>query len=174
MSDHTPGATEVLPRLAAGDSHATRPLISLIVPVWNDDELVVDLVSGLQVVPELAEWVVAAVQPGERLLRVAPSRNGSPDFLRQTLARQTDECRSSRSARVSTVLSSCRFRVASRAPERIGKNRKERSNLRWSIPPSLRRSTLLCRLVGRFNSTRQFVRWAAVWRSVHLRSIICF
>jgi hypothetical protein len=113
VSDYAPGATEVLPRLAAGDSHATRPLISLIVPVWNDDELVVDLVSGLQVVPELAEW------------------------------------------------------------ERIGKNRKERSNLRWSIPPSLRRSTHLCRLVGRFNSTRQFVRWAAVWRSVHLRSIIC-
>jgi hypothetical protein len=60
----------VLPRLAAGDSHATRPLISLIVPVWNDDELVVDLVSGLQVVPELAEWVVAAVQPGARLFEL--------------------------------------------------------------------------------------------------------
>ena len=68
MSDYAPGAKEVLPRPAAGDSHATRPLISLIVPVWNDDELVVDLVSGLQVVPELAERVVAAVQPGERCL----------------------------------------------------------------------------------------------------------
>jgi hypothetical protein len=29
----------------------------LIVPVWNDDGLVVDLVSGLQVAPELVEWV---------------------------------------------------------------------------------------------------------------------
>lgn len=70
MSDYTPGATELSPRLAASDSHATRPLISLIVPVWNDDELVVDLVSGLQVVPELAEWVVAAVQPGARLFEL--------------------------------------------------------------------------------------------------------
>jgi rSAM/selenodomain-associated transferase 2 len=67
VSDYAPGATEVLPRLAAGDSQVTRPLISLIVPVWNDDELVVDLVSRLQVSPELAEWVVAAAQPGERL-----------------------------------------------------------------------------------------------------------
>jgi hypothetical protein len=70
VSDYAPGATEVLPRLAAGDSHATRPLISLIVPVWNDDELVVDLVSGLQVFPELAEWVVATVQPGARLFEL--------------------------------------------------------------------------------------------------------
>jgi hypothetical protein len=29
----------------------------LIVPVWNDEELVVDLVSGLQAAPELVEWV---------------------------------------------------------------------------------------------------------------------
>ena len=70
MSDYALGATEVLPRLEAGDSHATRPLISLIVPVWNDDELVVDLVSRLQVVPELAEWVVAAVQPGASLFEM--------------------------------------------------------------------------------------------------------
>jgi rSAM/selenodomain-associated transferase 2 len=64
---YTLGATEVLPRLGAHDGHATRPLISLIVPVWNDDELAVALVSGLPVVPELAEWIVVAVQPGERL-----------------------------------------------------------------------------------------------------------
>ena len=57
----------MLPRLAAGDSPATRPLISLIVPAWNDDELVADLVSGLQVASELAEWVVAAVRPGQPL-----------------------------------------------------------------------------------------------------------
>jgi uncharacterized protein len=67
VSDYATSAAEVSPRLARVDSHATRPLISLIVPVWNDDELVVDLVSGLPVVPELAEWVVAAVEPGERL-----------------------------------------------------------------------------------------------------------
>jgi uncharacterized protein len=38
-----------------------RPLISLIVPVWKDEDLVVDLVTGLPVAPEFAEWVVAAV-----------------------------------------------------------------------------------------------------------------
>ena len=57
----------MLPRPAAGDSDARRPLISLIVPVWKDQELVVDLVRGLPVLPEIAEWVVAAVQPGDRL-----------------------------------------------------------------------------------------------------------
>jgi rSAM/selenodomain-associated transferase 2 len=67
VSDYAPRATEVLPRLAARDSNVTRPLISLIVPSWNDDELVVDLVNGLPVTPEIAEWVVAAVQPGEKL-----------------------------------------------------------------------------------------------------------
>jgi len=70
VSDYAPGAKEVLPRFAAGDIHPTRPLISLIVPVWNDDELVVDLVSGLPVVPGLAEWVVVAVQPGKRLFEL--------------------------------------------------------------------------------------------------------
>jgi rSAM/selenodomain-associated transferase 2 len=41
--------------------------MSLIVPVWNDDELVFDLVSGLQVDAELAEWVLVAVRPGKSL-----------------------------------------------------------------------------------------------------------
>jgi glycosyltransferase involved in cell wall biosynthesis len=67
VSDDTPCATEVWPRPETGDSQVTRPLISLIVPVWNDDNLVVDLVRRLPVLPELAEWVVAAVQPAERL-----------------------------------------------------------------------------------------------------------
>jgi uncharacterized protein len=52
------------------DSKATPPLVSLIVPVWKDEELVVDLVSGLPVVPELVEWVVAAVKPGPLLLEL--------------------------------------------------------------------------------------------------------
>jgi hypothetical protein len=43
------------------------PLISLIVPVWEDDHLVVDLVNNLPVAPELAEWIVVAVRPGEML-----------------------------------------------------------------------------------------------------------
>ena len=67
MSDDAPCATEVLTGPETGDSQVTRPLISLIVPGWNDDELAVDLVSRLPVLPELAEWVVAAVQPAERL-----------------------------------------------------------------------------------------------------------
>jgi len=45
----------------------TDPLISLIVPVWNDEELVVDLVRKLEFPPDLAEWVVAAVRPGKAL-----------------------------------------------------------------------------------------------------------
>jgi hypothetical protein len=93
VSDYAPGAIEVLPRLAAVDSHATYPLISSIVPVWNRG---------------------GGPNRGETF-RVAPSRNGLPNFLRQALARQTDDCRSSRSARVSPVLSSWRFRVASRS-----------------------------------------------------------
>jgi hypothetical protein len=60
-------ATEVMPSTAAGESEPTRPLISLIVPVWKDDDLVVDLVTSSPVVPELAEWVVAAVRPGKSL-----------------------------------------------------------------------------------------------------------
>jgi rSAM/selenodomain-associated transferase 2 len=70
VSDYARGGIEALTRRAAVDSNATHPSISLIVPVWNDDELVVDLVSGLQVVPELAEWVVVAVQPGEKLFEL--------------------------------------------------------------------------------------------------------
>jgi rSAM/selenodomain-associated transferase 2 len=53
-----------MPRIAAPGSQITRPLISLIVPVWNDEERVANLVSGLRVAPELAEWVVVAVRPG--------------------------------------------------------------------------------------------------------------
>jgi uncharacterized protein len=63
----TKGARSSSDGLDAGDSKASPPLISLIVPVWNDDHLVVDLVSGLPFTPELAEWVVAAVRPSEML-----------------------------------------------------------------------------------------------------------
>jgi hypothetical protein len=45
----------------------TCPLISLIVPIWGDDDLVVDLVNSLRVAPELAELVVVAVRPGQSL-----------------------------------------------------------------------------------------------------------
>jgi hypothetical protein len=51
-----------------------RPLISLIVPVWKDDELLVNLVTALPVAAELAEWVVVAVQPGRSLREL--SRRG--------------------------------------------------------------------------------------------------
>jgi hypothetical protein len=44
-----------------------RPLISLIVPVWGDDDLVVKLVSGLSMPAELCEWIVVAVEPAESL-----------------------------------------------------------------------------------------------------------
>ena len=43
------------------------PLISLIVPVWGDDHLVVDLVGRVALKPASAEWVVAAIEPSARL-----------------------------------------------------------------------------------------------------------
>jgi hypothetical protein len=63
-------AKEVWPRFATGESRLMRPLVSLIVPVWNDDELVADLVGRLPLTPEIAEWVVVAVQPGEKLCQL--------------------------------------------------------------------------------------------------------
>jgi hypothetical protein len=47
------------------------PLISLIVPVWGDDELAVNLVNSLSIAPELAEWIVVAVQPTHSLRDLA-------------------------------------------------------------------------------------------------------
>ncbi|MBV9644061.1 MAG: glycosyltransferase family 2 protein [Verrucomicrobia bacterium] len=64
MSDHPRSALELLPNIVEAGSQVPRPLISLIVPVWNDEERARNLVSGLRVTPEIAEWVVAAVQPG--------------------------------------------------------------------------------------------------------------
>jgi hypothetical protein len=134
VSDYAPGATEVLPRLEAGDSHATRPLISLIIPVWNDDELVVDLVSRLQVVPELAEWVVAAVQPGASLF----------ELHRQGMVRLISCDKPSRGRQLNAGAAEARGSLlcfhhadSELRPEHIGKNRKKRSNLRGSISPSL-------------------------------------
>jgi Glycosyl transferase family 2 len=43
------------------------PLISLIVPVWGDDELAVNLVNRLPVIPELTEWIIVAVHPAPSL-----------------------------------------------------------------------------------------------------------
>ncbi len=51
------------PEITVEGGRQARPLVSLIVPVWNDDERVVELVNGLQVSPDLVEWVVAAVRP---------------------------------------------------------------------------------------------------------------
>ena len=45
----------------------TRPLLSLIVPVWGDDNLVVKLVNSLPTATETCEWIVVAVEPGEGL-----------------------------------------------------------------------------------------------------------
>ena len=67
MSDPGRYATERSPKLAAVYTGVRRPLISLIVPVWNDEELIVDLVNSLQVDPESAEWIVVAVRPGKSL-----------------------------------------------------------------------------------------------------------
>ena len=42
-------------------------LISIIVPVWGDDELVAELVNSLATAFELCEWIVVAVGPGKVL-----------------------------------------------------------------------------------------------------------
>jgi hypothetical protein len=47
------------------------PLISLIVPVWGDDELAVNLVNSLPITPQLAEWIVVAVHPAQSLRDLA-------------------------------------------------------------------------------------------------------
>jgi glycosyltransferase involved in cell wall biosynthesis len=44
-----------------------RPLISIIVPVWGDDDLVAELVNSLPGASGLCEWIVVAVRPGEVL-----------------------------------------------------------------------------------------------------------
>ena len=43
------------------------PLITLIVPVWGDDALLVDLVNRLLFHQRPIEWIVAAVEPSEEL-----------------------------------------------------------------------------------------------------------
>lgn len=48
-------------------SSLVPPLVSLIVPVWGDDDLAAELVESLRIDPTLGEWVISAVQPGERL-----------------------------------------------------------------------------------------------------------
>ena len=43
------------------------PLVALIVPVWRDDALVVDLIHRLEIDHAAVEWLVAAVQPSQSL-----------------------------------------------------------------------------------------------------------
>jgi rSAM/selenodomain-associated transferase 2 len=43
------------------------PLVALIVPVWRDDGLIVDLIHRLQIDSAAMEWIVAAVQPSQGL-----------------------------------------------------------------------------------------------------------
>ena len=44
------------------------PLITLIVPVWGDDALLVDLINRLRSSStKPVEWIAAAVEPSERL-----------------------------------------------------------------------------------------------------------
>ena len=47
-----------------------RPLVGLIVPVWNDDNLVAKLVDCVSINTTTAEWVVAAVGATEELRKL--------------------------------------------------------------------------------------------------------
>jgi glycosyltransferase involved in cell wall biosynthesis len=44
-----------------------RPLVSVIVPVWGDDALLVDLINRWPSDSESVEWIIAAVGPSETL-----------------------------------------------------------------------------------------------------------
>lgn len=66
MNDQILGR-KIVSKACIGFLSKVGPLISLIVPVWGDDHLVVELVSSLRVAPELAEMVVVAVRPGQAL-----------------------------------------------------------------------------------------------------------
>ena len=57
------------------------PLIALIVPVWGDDALLVDLVDRLPSDSKPIEWIVAAVEPSERLRDLGRSGKISPRRL---------------------------------------------------------------------------------------------
>lgn len=46
------------------------PLVSVIIPVWKDDQALIDLVSKLTA-NQRVEWIVAAVNPSDRLRRAA-------------------------------------------------------------------------------------------------------
>jgi rSAM/selenodomain-associated transferase 2 len=48
-------------------SATTSHLVALIVPVWNDEVLIIDLIKRLQVDSKTVEWIVAAVEPSENL-----------------------------------------------------------------------------------------------------------
>jgi len=48
-------------------TEALSPLISIIIPVWRDDQLVAELVDTWPAATELFEWIVVAVHPGELL-----------------------------------------------------------------------------------------------------------
>jgi glycosyltransferase involved in cell wall biosynthesis len=61
------GGSLALPNCRPTKKFLMDPLISLIVPVWGDDELAVNLVNSLPVIPELAEWIVVAVHPAQSL-----------------------------------------------------------------------------------------------------------
>jgi rSAM/selenodomain-associated transferase 2 len=43
------------------------PFVAMIVPVWGDDALVGDLINRLEIDNTAVEWIVAAVQPSQRL-----------------------------------------------------------------------------------------------------------
>ncbi|HEY5811086.1 MAG TPA: glycosyltransferase [Terrimicrobiaceae bacterium] len=43
------------------------PLVTLVVPVWGDDVLLIDQIQRLELVSESAEWIVAAIEPSEAL-----------------------------------------------------------------------------------------------------------
>ncbi|MDD5260823.1 MAG: glycosyltransferase [Methylacidiphilales bacterium] len=57
-----------------------RPVVSFIMPVWEDNRMAASLVKGFPLQPDSAEWIVAAVDPSEELVQLA--RRGKMRLVR--------------------------------------------------------------------------------------------
>ena len=63
FSQNTPEILRILERMNSMEG----PLVALIVPVWRDDALIVDLIQRLEIDHAAVEWIVAAVEPSPSL-----------------------------------------------------------------------------------------------------------
>jgi len=53
----------------------TTPVVSIIVPVWNDDALLGSMLAGTGAADPVVEWIIAAVNPGPILEQLADDKH---------------------------------------------------------------------------------------------------